>query len=98
MSVFDSAVSAATQTEFALYADPITVDGISGKGIVTPNKDLMLGHSVQLHYAAKLSVIHVDFPLMAVNSVVVHQGHSYAIAELDDVDPYGWQQALIVRM
>lgn len=97
MSAFDSAVSAATQTEFAVFADSVTVDSVSGRGVVTVNKDLMLGGGVQLHNAASLVVLNMEFPNILVNSIVVHNGNTYIVAELDDVDPYGWRQALIVR-
>jgi hypothetical protein len=97
MSAFDSAVATATETEFAVFADSVTVDSIAGRGIVTVNKDLTLGGGVQLHNAAILVVLNVEFPNIVVNSVVMHGGISYIVAELDDVDAFGWRQALIVR-
>lgn len=97
MSAFDSVAAVATQTEFGVYADSLTVDGITGRGIVTVNKDLILGGGVQLHNAASLKVLHAEFPNILVNSVVEHNSATYIVAELDDVDPYGWRQALIVR-
>lgn len=97
MSAFDSAVATATETEFAVYADLVTVDDISGRGVVTVNKNLTLGGGVQLHNAAILVILHAEFPNIAVNSTIVHMGNYYIVTELDDVDAFGWRQAMIVR-
>lgn len=97
MSAFDSAVTVATEVEFSVFADAITVDGVSGRGIITPNTDLSLGGGVNLYNGARLCVLDVEFPTIAVNANVIHGSNSYIIAELDDVDPFGWRRALIVR-
>lgn len=97
MSAFDSAATVATGTEFAVFADAVIVDGVSGRGVVLVNKDLMLGGGIQLHNAARLTILHAEFPNIAVNVEVVHNGNSYIVTELDDVDSFGWRQALIVR-
>lgn len=97
MSAFDSAVIVATEVEFAVFADDITVDTVSGRGIVTPNTDLSMGGGINLYNGARLCVLDIEFPAIAVNSNVIHGSNSYIVAELDDVDPFGWRRALIVR-
>lgn len=97
MSLFDSAVTVATETEFLVFADTVTIDGVSGRGIITPNTDLSLGGGVNLINGARICVLAIEFPAIVVNSNVIHGANSYIVAELDDVDPYGWRRALIVR-
>lgn len=97
MSAFDSLAAAATEAEFAVYADPVIVDGVHGRGIVTAPSGLMLGGAVQLHNAAILSVLHAEFPELKFNSEVVLTMGNYLVTELYDVDPQGWRKALIAK-
>jgi len=97
MSAFDSLAASATQTEFAVFADPVTVDGVLGRGIVTAPPGLMLGEAVHLHNASILSVLHTEFPSLAFNSQVSHVTGNFIVTELYDVDAFGWRRAMIAR-
>lgn len=97
-NAFDTAIAAANPVFMAHFADVIQVDGLNSRGIVSPDPELMLAHSVDIINGARLSVLAADHPDLAVGSSVMHGLIEYKVAELDrSPDPTGWLRAVLVR-
>lgn len=80
------------------FADDIVVDGVPGKGIVTPDPEIVIGGGVQIINGAHLHVMSSDFPSIPANALVVHQGINYRVIEPDrGKDASGWFHAVMVR-
>lgn len=95
---FDEAFARASRVMRQQFADEISVDGVSGKGIVTPDPEIVIGGGVQIINGAHLHVMASDFPSIAVNAAVIHQGVQYAVMQPDrSTDASGWLHCVMVK-
>lgn len=97
MSAFDGMLDVATTVQKSLFGDPVTVDGVAGVAIVTPDSNMELGGGIQLYNGAHLVVDASDYPNIAVNSVVVWRTSTYVVTELDDVNLAGLRNGRLVK-
>jgi hypothetical protein len=96
-SAFDAACRTANAPLLRVFADTVEIDGVTGVAVVMPDTDLALGGGVQLINGANLLLKADDWPDVAVNSEVTHNGTDYVITELDDVDSAGMRKARMAR-
>jgi hypothetical protein len=96
-SAFDAACRTANAPLLRVFADAVEIDGTTGVAVVMPDTDLSLGGGVQLINGANLLLKDEDWPDVAVNDAVTHNGASYVITELDDVDSAGMRKARMAR-
>ena len=96
-SAFDAACRTANAPLLRVFADAVEIDGTTGVAVVMPDTDLALGGGVQLINGAHLLLKDEDWPDVAVNDAVTHNGASYVITELDDVDSAGMRKARMAR-
>lgn len=96
---FASAKLAATSGIFEIFAEPISVDGLPGTGVVYLDTNLTLGGSIQVVNGAHLLVRAVDFPDIVQNNEVEYDDITYIICDpVDDIDEAGCRRARMVRL
>lgn len=88
-SVFDQLCATANTPLFNVFGDAVTVDGVDGVAIVTPDSELALGGGTQLINGAHLTIRAADFPDITYHSQVDHGGVTYLVMEMDDIDSAG---------
>lgn len=96
-STFDQLASQAHDHLDRVFGDAVSIDGESGRAIVRPESDMLLGGGVQLVNGAHLMFRAGDFPDVALKSEVTHGENEYVITELDDVDSSGIRKARMAR-
>lgn len=92
-SAFAQLASQAHTSLEGVFGDVVSIDGISGVAIVTPQDDMMLAGGVEMIGGAHLLFREADFPDVAVQQDVVHGDKEYLLIELDDVDTAGIRHA-----
>ena len=97
MSQFDAALAVATEAQKSLFGDPVTIDGVLGVAIVTPDSNMELGGGIQLYNGAHIVVDDSDYPNIAVNSVVSWRNTSFIVTELDDVNLAGLRNGRMAK-
>lgn len=92
-STFDILASQAHASLERVFGQPVSIDGISGVAIVTPQDDMMLGGGVEMIGGAHLMFRDGDFPDVVTRSEVLVGDTEYTIIEIDDVDSAGIRKA-----
>jgi hypothetical protein len=92
-SAFDQLASRAHVALQQTFGSAITMDGVDGTAIVTPQDDMMLGNTVQMVNGAHLMFRAADFPAIEVRSAVTVGDTEYTVIEIDDVDSAGIRKA-----
>ena len=92
-SAFDQLASLAHGSLERVFGSAVTIDGVDGTAIVTPQDDMMLGNTVQMVNGAHLMFRAADFPDMEVRSEVTVGDTEYTVIEIDDVDSAGIRKA-----
>jgi hypothetical protein len=92
-SAFDQLAAKAHLALEATFGSDITMDGVDGTAIVTPQDDMMLGNTVQMVNGAHLMFRAADFPAIEVRSAVTVGDTEYTVIEIDDVDSAGIRKA-----
>ena len=93
MSAFAQLASQAHTSLEGVFGDAVSIDGIQGVAIVTPQDDMMLGGGVEMIGGAHLMFRAADFPNASVRDGVTVGDVSYTIIEIDDVDSAGIRKA-----
>lgn len=93
MSAFAQLASQAHSVLEGVFGDVVSIDGIPGVAIVTPQDDMMLANGIEMVGGAHLLFRDADFPDAAVQQDVVHGDKEYTLIELDDVDTAGIRHA-----
>jgi hypothetical protein len=92
-SAFDQLASLAHGSLERVFGSAVSIDGVDGTAIVTPQDDMMLGNTVQMVNGAHLMFRAADFPDMEVRSEVTVGDTEYTVIEIDDVDSAGIRKA-----
>ena len=92
-STFDILASQAHASLERVFGQSVSIDGISGVAIVTPQDDMMLGGGVEMIGGAHLMFRAADFPNASVRDDVTVGEVSYTIIEIDDMDSAGIRTA-----
>ena len=92
-SPFDTLTNQAHSSLERVFGQPVSIDGIQGVAIVTPQDDMMLGSGVEMIGGAHLMFREADFPNASVRDGVTVGDVSYTIIEMDDVDSAGIRKA-----
>jgi hypothetical protein len=92
-SAFDHLASQAHGSLDRVFGSAVTIDGVDGTAIVTPQDDMMLGNTVTMVNGAHLMFRAADFPDLEVRSEVTVGEIEYTVIELDDVDSAGIRKA-----
>jgi hypothetical protein len=92
-SAFDQLASLAHGSLERVFGSAVTIDGVEGIAIVTPQDDMMLGNTVQMVNGAHLMFRAADFPDIEVRSEVTVGDTEYTVIEIDDVDSAGIRKA-----
>ena len=92
-SAFDQLASQAHGSLDRVFGSAVTIDGVDGTAIVTPQDDMMLGNTVQMVNGAHLMFRAADFPAIEVRSAVTVGDTEYTVIEIDDVDSAGIRKA-----
>lgn len=88
-SVFDQLCATANGPLFHVFGDAVSVDGVAGVAVVTPDSDIALGGGTQLINGAHLTIRAADFPDITYHSEVEHGTTTYVVMEMDDIDAAG---------
>ena len=97
-SAFANMVSTAHGPIESVFADDTVIIGTTtGKAIVMPEDDLMLGGGVEMIGGAHLSYLDADFPDAKVHDIVTHGDIDYQIVEIDDANLIGLRKARLAR-
>jgi hypothetical protein len=92
-SAFDHLASQAHGSLDRVFGSAVTIDGVDGTAIVTPQDDMMLGNTVTMVNGAHLMFRAADFPDLEVRSEVTVGEIEYTVIEIDDVDSAGIRKA-----
>lgn len=93
ISFFDQMASRAHNALEAVFGTTVSIDGVSGVAVITPQDDMMLGGGVEMVGGAHLLFRAAEFPDIEVRSEVTADKVEYVVIELDDTDSAGVRHA-----